>query len=163
MIKRLLMQILLVLALAIGAGSFVMAQTILTVTVKSQTQGEVVTEFSREDLLALGDEILTTRNEYVDRVHQFTGPLMRNLVRQVGANSATVARLTAVNDYTVEIDPMEFQKYDVILAMSQDGVALSLRDKGPIWLIYPMSQFEELQDPVFNNRLIWQLDRLEFE
>lgn len=163
MIKRLFTQILLVLALTIGAGSSLLAQTILTVTVKSQTQGEVVTEFSREDLLALGDEVLTTRNEYVDREHQFTGPLMRNLVQQVGANSATVARLTAVNDYTVEIDPMEFQKYDVILAMSQDGVALSLRDKGPIWLIYPMSQFEELQDPVFNNRLIWQLDRLEFE
>jgi hypothetical protein len=49
----------------------------------------------------------------------------------------------------------------VILALSMDGRELSLRDKGPIWIVYPRDDHKELHDPVFNSRWIWQLDRLE--
>jgi hypothetical protein len=44
-----------------------------------------------------------------------------------------------------------------------DGVPLSKRDKGPIWMIYPMSDHEELRDPVYNSRLIWQVVKLEYK
>jgi len=45
----------------------------------------------------------------------------------------------------------------VIFATSQDGIKFSLRDKGPIWVIYPMTDNRKLQDRVYNDRLIWQL------
>ena len=71
--------------------------------------------------------------------------------------------MTAANDYTVEIQAAEFETYDVIFALDIDGEILSMRDKGPIWLMYPISDFEELQKPIYNNRLIWQLVRVEIE
>jgi hypothetical protein len=38
---------------------------------------------------------------------------------------------------------------------------MRVREKGPIWLIYPWSARPELKTAVFNNRAIWQLRRLE--
>ncbi len=52
-------------------------------------------------------------------------------------------------------------EYDVIFAMSQNGERLSIRDKGPIWVIYPMTDNDELQDRVYNDRLIWQLVKVD--
>ena len=49
----------------------------------------------------------------------------------------------------------------MILAMQADGTRLSIRDKGPIWLMYPVDDFPELQDPKYNLRLIWQLTVME--
>jgi len=139
------------------------AETILTVTVKLADGTEMSTEFTREDLQAVGITSVYTGNDYVDGLVEFEGPLMRDLMMAVGGQKAKIARLSAVNDYTVEVDVEEFFNYNVIIALRQNGEALSLRDKGPIWLIYPMSDHVELQEPAFNSRLIWQLDRVVFE
>jgi hypothetical protein len=53
--------------------------------------------------------------------------------------------------------------YDVILAVLRDGEVMSVRDKGPIWVIYPMDDYPELQDDVFNGRLVWQLKSISVE
>ncbi len=45
--------------------------------------------------------------------------------------------------------------------MYADGERLSLRDKGPLWLMYPIDDHAELQDPLYNVRLIWQLTSME--
>ena len=45
--------------------------------------------------------------------------------------------------------------------MTANGERLSRRDKGPIWLIYPLDDHEELKDPVYTIRLIWQLTAME--
>ncbi len=140
-----------------------LADTILTVTVIRSGQADQRTEFSREDLQALGMTTLRTTNDYIDGPADFEGPLMRDLIAYVGGENAKIARMIASNDYTVEIPMEEFWEYKVILALQQDGKQLSLRDKGLIWLMYPMSQYAKLQDPAFNNRLIWQLDRVAFE
>ncbi|HSG35732.1 MAG TPA: oxidoreductase, partial [Sphingomonadaceae bacterium] len=74
-----------------------------------------------------------------------------------------VGIFVAANDYKVEIPLEDFVRYDVIFATSMNGDRLSLRDKGPIWIIYPMSDHRELRDPAYNQRLIWQLVRIELE
>jgi hypothetical protein len=45
--------------------------------------------------------------------------------------------------------------------MQANGKRLSLRDKGPIWLIYPLDDHAELQDPYYTIRLVWQLTKME--
>ena len=70
-------------------------------------------------------------------------------------------RFIAANDYFVEIPTEDFRRYDVILAMEADGAPLARRDKGPIWLMYPISDHEELGDPIYIHRLIWQVVRIE--
>ncbi|MBV1864115.1 MAG: hypothetical protein KUG74_06720 [Rhodobacteraceae bacterium] len=153
----------LIIALAVSFCTASVAETILTVQVKNTGQANKTTQFSRKELLDLGQITLTTANDFVDGTPSFEGPLMRDLISAVSGQHTTVARLFAENDYIVEIPTHDFLDYDVVLALSQDGKRLSLRDMGPIWLIYPMSDHPELADPSYNNRLIWQLVRVELE
>ena len=70
-------------------------------------------------------------------------------------------RFSAANDYYVEIPTEDFRRYDVIMAMQADGVPLARREKGPLWLMYPISGQADLQDPIYIHRLIWQLETVE--
>ena len=139
------------LALAEGAA--------LTVT-NSVTGQEVM--LTDEDLLALPQATINTENEFVDGMTAFSGPLGRDVLALVGEGGHMVV-LTAVNDYAVEVPIEDFVNYDVVFAMSADGEVFSRRDKGPIWVVYPMSDHAELQDPVYNARLIWQLVKVEIK
>jgi hypothetical protein len=139
----------------------VRAETMLTLANPALPAPQSRVELDAAAIAALPQYTLRTSNEFVDGVAEFRGPLARDVVAVIGRGSARIAKLTAANDYSVEIDLSEFERYEVIFATSMNGQPLSRRDKGPIWVIYPMDQYEELQDPSYNNRLIWQLVRVE--
>lgn len=119
------------------------------------------TEVSMEQLEALPQVTIDTGNAYVDGVVRFRGPLMRDVLDLVGLDDAELVRLTAANDYTVDIPTDDFRSYDAILAMIADGKRLSRRERGPLWLVYPMSQHPELTESQYNRRLIWQVVRID--
>ena len=139
-----------------------LAGAILTV-VNSSVSSDEAKEFSRDELTEMTQVSYRTTTEWTDGAPEFTGPLARDVIEAVGVGEATIAVMTAANDYAIEIPIEELMRYDVILAMSVDGKRLSLRDKGPIWVMYPRDQHAELQDPVYNGRLIWQMVRIELK
>lgn len=148
-----------------GFASAVAAEPILTL---ESDDGNTVIELTGDDLLALDQHEILTENDFVDGMASFVGPLARDvlmlLVEDAGSFDAVeTATLTAVNDYSVEVPIQDFLDYDVIFALTQNGDKLSRRDKGPIWLVYPMSEHEELQTPLYNDRMIWQLVRASVE
>jgi len=156
--KRYLYSLILFLFAALTGGA-AMAQTALVV---AASDGSRSLSLSLADLKAMPQTVVVTSNEFIDGDRRFRGPLARDVLKLAGAGSATKVTLKAANDYQFDVEISEFNKYDVILALSMDGVALSSRGKGPIWLIYPMSDHAELRDPVYNSRLIWQLVRMEY-
>lgn len=143
---------------ALGLPLSAMAQDAV-LTLSNPATG-VTMALSEADLKALPQAVIHTDNEFVDAMTTFEGPLARDVLALLGTDAETVV-LTAVNDYAVEVPMADFKSYDVVFAMSADGVPFSRRDKGPIWVVYPMSDHAELQDPVFNARLIWQLVKVE--
>jgi len=116
---------------------------------------------SEEDLQTLPQVTIRTKTEFTDGVVEFVGPLARDAVALIDVGGATTAHLVAANDYALDIPLSDLMDYDVILAMQASGKRLSIRNKGPIWLMYPLDDHAELQDPVYNLRLIWQLVRME--
>ena len=86
---------------------------------------------------------------------------MRDVLAQLGLDDVAEVRLVAANDYFVDIPTEDFRAYDAILAMEADGKRLSRREKGPLWLMYPISDHPELKDPIYLRRLIWQVVRIE--
>jgi len=124
------------------------------------SNGSVVI-LTEEDLLAMEQFTVRTENEFIDGMAEFTGPLVRDVIALLNALEIETLTLTAVNDYAVKVPMSDVLNYDVIFAMSQDGTRFSVRDKGPIWVIYPMSENVELQDRVYNDRLIWQLVKVD--
>lgn len=154
--NRYLISIVLAVVFSIVNTSLAAAQTMLTL--ENPANG-VVIALTEDDLLAFTQVLVKTENEFVDGMGEFSGPLVRDILTLMG-DAFETANFMAVNEYSIEIPAADFEKYDVIFAMSLNGEKFSLRDKGPIWLIYPMSDHKELQDRVYNNRLIWQLTRV---
>ncbi len=120
-------------------------------------------QLTREEFDAIEQIVVNTANDFSDGVAQFEGPRARDVFAAVGAPLEGVGAFVAANDYRVEIPLEDFVKYDVIFATSMNGQRLSLRDKGPIWIVYPMTDHQELRDPTYNARLIWQLVKIELK
>jgi hypothetical protein len=93
-------------------------------------------------------------------VRKFDGFLMRDLLKLVGAEGATVSA-SALNDYVIEFAAEEFERFDVLVAYEMDGEPLLPSDKGPLWIVYPRDQHPELQDIRYDYRWVWQLRRLD--
>lgn len=145
-----------------GTGSSARAADVV-LTLSNTTIGGRYGEigFSREDLEGLPWSSVVTGNEFIDGVSEFRGPLAHGVVSLIGHAGARRARLIAASDFFVEIEISELEKYGVILALERDGIALSPRDQGPIWLIYPTDDYPELQDSLYTDRLVWQLRTIE--
>jgi hypothetical protein len=91
---------------------------------------------------------------------RFEGPLGAALLDQVGA-SGSVLKVTALNDYAVEIPVEDFRKWPVILATSINGKPISVREKGPIFVIYPFDEQPSLYNELYFGRSAWQVKTIE--
>ena len=137
------------------------AESVLTVTI-SNAEGETsIVEYSADQLLSLESTEIVTTNDYVDHEATFTGPRISTLLAAAKIGTDSMIRATALNDYSVEIPAEDILDYDVIIAVLMDGEPMSVRDKGPYWVIYPMNENPELKEAQYNDRLIWQLASIE--
>jgi hypothetical protein len=132
--------------------------TLLAVTGQIAEAGGA--RFDREALEAMPQHRITTSTPWTDGMSVFEGPLLCDLLEQVGAEG-TVLQARALNDYAVEIPISDCERYPVILALTRDGARLSRREMGPIWIVYPRDDHPELQLETVNARWIWQLTELE--
>jgi hypothetical protein len=134
---------------------------ILTVTgAITATNAPGRAEFDQKMLEGLGIASLATSSDWTDGKPVFEGVPARKLLEAVGAHGKTASAI-ALNDYVVDIPIDDFTKYPVLLAMRRNGQALTPRDKGPIWIVYPRDDYPELRDPKINDRWIWQLKAIE--
>lgn len=117
---------------------------------------------TRSALAALPQHRLVTSTTVTDGQPVFEGFLMRDLLQAHGLEGEKVVA-RALNDYQVEIPLSDFDTFDVIGALYMDGEALSPRDKGPIWIVYPRDDHHELQDIRYDTRWVWQLVSLHVE
>lgn len=118
-------------------------------------------ELSLDEIEALPQVTVVTENEFSDGEVAYRGPLMRDVLEKLAFGEAETLRFIAANDFFVDIPTSDFHRYDVILATEADGKKLSRRDKGPLWLMYPISDNPDLRDPIYVHRLIWQVVRIE--
>ncbi len=160
---RLGLALVVIAALAIGPASAVdplpapTGPIILTVSgnieVSNSEQGA---QFDREMLYALGLSEVRTTTAWTDGLQAFEGVLLRDVLQRVGA-SGSIVTATAINDYVAPIPIEEAARYDVLLAATMNGVQMEVRDRGPLWIVYPREDHRELQEPQFNDRWVWQL------
>jgi hypothetical protein len=134
---------------------------ILTVTgAIASTNAPGRAEFDQAMLEALGTARLTTSTDWTDGKPVFDGVPAKKLLEAVGAKGKTISAI-ALNDYAVDIPIDDLTTYPVLLALRMNGQALTARDKGPIWIVYPRDDYPELRDPKINDRWIWQLKAFE--
>lgn len=116
--------------------------------------------FDVDMLRALGEVEMTTSTLWTDGAHVYTGVSLKTLVGVLGIE-ADLLKLHALNEYAVEFPVSEAYDDGPILAYLTDGAQMSVRDKGPIWLIYPFDADVKYRTDTAYSRSIWQLDRIE--
>jgi hypothetical protein len=120
--------------------------------------GEVA--FDVDMLRALGEVEMTTSTIWTDGANVYTGISLKTLAAALEIEN-DLLKLHALNDYAIEFPASEAYDDGPILAYLTDGAQMSVRDKGPIWLIYPFDSNSEYRTDTAFSRSIWQLDRIE--
>jgi hypothetical protein len=116
--------------------------------------------FDMAMLEALPQRELVVPTPWFDEPRRFTGPLLRDVLAAAGATGTTL-RASALNNYRVEIPFDDAVRHDVVLARLLDGKPMSVREKGPLFVMYPFDRKSELRNAVYYSRCIWQLRAIE--
>ncbi|OMH28124.1 hypothetical protein BGP75_21590 [Motiliproteus sp. MSK22-1] len=117
-------------------------------------------DFDRAMLDSLPRHQFKTASPWTEGSHLYTGVLLSELLQYVGAKGTRlIAR--ALNDYHSVIDLDPIAEYPILLALESDGQPMKVRDKGPIWLLYPMSDYPELNTTYYHAGMVWQLRHIE--
>ncbi|WP_425450157.1 molybdopterin-dependent oxidoreductase [Virgifigura deserti] len=109
-------------------------------------------------LEALPSHRIITQTPWTDSAVEFIGPLARDVMRLVGAEGAVV-QAVALNDYKAPIPMADFHDYDVIIALKLNGQHMRIRDKGPLWIAYPLDEHPEIASSA-PPKMVWQLKAL---
>lgn len=163
-------QMWLAMALAVATSPSAFAQQIavptgapiLTITgpVAATNVGDALV-FDRDTLASLPATTIETSTIWTEGTQTFTGVSLMDLAEMIGASEGAFLAM-AINDYTVEIPVTDAVKDGPIIAYLMDGAEMSVREKGPLWVIYPYDSKAAYRSEVIYSRSIWQLDRIEF-
>ena len=115
--------------------------------------------FDRPMLENLGMYTLETSTPWYNGRVRFEGIRMQRLMQAVGADGDKVIAY-ALNDYSTEIPISDFTQYEVLLALKRDGQYMSVRDKGPLFIVYPYDSRPELKHQKYYSRSAWQVARM---
>ena len=116
-------------------------------------------QFDLEMLEALDATTFETSTIWTEGEHSFIGVSLAVLADWLGLEGDRL-RATAINDYAIEIPLTDAVEGGPIVAYRMDGDIMSVRDKGPLWIIYPYDSNADYRTEVVYSRSIWQLDRI---
>ena len=117
-------------------------------------------DFDMDMLAALPQQTFSTHTPWFKEARKFTGPLLRDVLSAAGASGKTLTAV-ALNDYRVSIPTEDAIKYPLIVARLLDDQTMTVREKGPLFIIYPFDSHTELRNERYYNRSAWQLRALE--
>ncbi|MCG9542484.1 hypothetical protein L1D37_01685 [Vibrio sp. Isolate33] len=114
-------------------------------------------EFSREQLLSLPQQEIATTLPWVDGESVYSGVTLLAVLESMDLPVSAQVTFVALNDYKVAVPKEDFYDYQPIIAIKQNGEFMSVRDKGPYWLIYPLSTRPDIDNTDFHAKMIWQI------
>ena len=81
------------------------------------------------------------------------------MLAAVGAKGTKIAAV-AFNDYKTEIPADDATMHDVIVARLMNNRPMPIREKGPLFIVYPFDTKAELRSELYYIRAAWQLNAL---
>lgn len=118
--------------------------------------------FDRSMLEALGMVSFRTNTPWYSQPTTFEGVPMTTLMKCVDAKGQ-ILTTTALSDYCADTPIADLARYRPILALKRDGHYLEIRDKGPLFMVYPYDSAPELQSQRFYSQSTWQIVAMDVE
>jgi hypothetical protein len=126
--------------------------------------GQDSVSFDMATLEQIGLVRFTTKTEWTDGPVEFEGVLLKDLLAVLEAGGdAEKLTLKALNDYISSMPISDAADYPVILAIKENGQYMSVRERGPLWIVYPQDAYPEVGRREFLSRWVWQLAEIGIE
>ncbi|WP_242662549.1 hypothetical protein, partial [Pseudoroseomonas deserti] len=103
----------------------------------------------------LGQAQLRTVTPWDRGPRNFSGIPLQRLLDAVEC-LGSVLEAEAINRYTTSI-PVSDAGLGAFIVTRLEGQPMRVRDRGPLWLLYPWSDRPELDRSLYHERAIWQL------
>lgn len=116
--------------------------------------------FDRDMLEHLGMVTVETATPWYQGAQRFEGVPLAKLMDVVKASGEKLV-VVALNDYSAELPIEDVKAHNVIIALKRNGEYMPVRDKGPLFVIYPFDSNPELKSQKFYSRSVWQVARIE--
>ena len=126
----------------------------------AQTNAGGEVRFDRDMLEAMGTISFETATPWDKERVRFEGVPLGRLLDRLGASGSRLIAV-ALNDYSAELPVEDARRYDVILALRQNGEYMPVRNRGPLFIVYNFDSDPELRSQKFYSRSVWQVARLE--
>ena len=116
--------------------------------------------FDLDMLRKIGTVTFSTSTPWTEGVQDFTGVPLDQLLAHLGAQPSSL-KVTAINEYQIDVPASDAADGGPILAWEQSGKLLSVREKGPLWLIYPFDAQKAYQTDEIHARAVWQVVQID--
>jgi hypothetical protein len=162
MIRRSFVSSVLVVLAATGlmrpalAGETAGGDVVLAVHTAQGNETQPLADYAMDQLQALPVSVIRTETIWTDGVQEFTGVALSDLLTSLDIRDGMLEAV-AVNDYLIDIPVSDAVPGGPIIAYLRNGQPMSLRDKGPLWVIYPYDSSADYQREEIFARSIWQL------
>ena len=92
--------------------------------------------------------------------NEWSGASLKYIAQSLGAKEDSTIELVALNDYTISIPMKSITSYNPVLASRFNGKTISVRNKGPLILIYPFDKYKEINIPLYQDYTIWMIHEI---
>lgn len=128
--------------------------------VDARGDGSDLRAFTDADLMALPQVSFTTSTIWTNAEAQFSGPSLAAVLAAAGAGDGDL-RMTAINDYKVDMPRDRVEPSAPIVATRINGAPFGIREKGPLWVVFPFDSDERYQTEEVYSFSIWQLTQIQ--
>ena len=118
----------------------------------AQTNMNDTLQFDQAMLQDLDATVIETSTIWTDGVRRFQGVSLNTLTELLEVDAGTLKAM-AINDYSVQIPVSDATEDGPIIAYLMDGNPMSVREKGPLWIIYPFDSASEFRSEVIYSEL----------
>ncbi|MFM5717978.1 hypothetical protein [Aeromonas caviae] len=112
-------------------------------------------------LAALPQVEFETATPWTLGTHRYRGPTLNSVLAAQQVDSASAIDVAALNGYQQRVDLSLFAKVPLTLVRYQDDKPLTRRNKGPLWLLVPLSAHPDMDVSAIHNNMVWQVIRIE--
>ncbi|NIZ00648.1 hypothetical protein [Thalassospira lucentensis] len=124
-----------------------------------KTDGEPVT-VSMEKLMKMPATEFYTSTPWTSGVQKFRGVDFKLLLDSYDITADTI-RISALNDYSVMVPASVLRNDGAILAYHLNDAEMSIREKGPFWLVFPFDRDVRFQTDTFWAYSVWQVKAID--
>lgn len=108
---------------------------------------------------ALPKREIKTQNPWEQGVVTYQGVLLRDLLDYVKANG-NVMSFVALNDFRADISVEDARTIDIVLAYKRNGEYMPVREKGPLFVVFPFTDDPALAVESRFAQSVWQVARI---